>query len=151
MKRQIKSIKVANPQEMARCTTYTTSSIYMLDKPSQRRSTGNSSAAQNTDVERVDQSAGGKGKENEQVTGIGSGALFTSGGKLIWEPQRRKRKVRDTRPEGGKTLNRRSKDILHRMLNGFPSRNGGSEKLGTRDLREGRLSIGDRKTLYIRR
>ena len=57
MKRQIKSIKMANPQEMA---TYTTSSTYMLDKPSQRRSTGNSSAAQNTDVRRVGQSTDGK-------------------------------------------------------------------------------------------
>ena len=85
MKRQIKSIKAANPQEIARCTTYTTSSIYRLDKPSQRRSTRNSLTAQNADVGRVDQSAGGKRKENEQVTGIGSGAIFTSGGKLIWE------------------------------------------------------------------
>ena len=92
--------------------------------------------AQNTDIERVDQSAGGKGKENEQVTGIGSGALFTSGGKLIWEPQRRKRKVRDTRPEGGKTLNRRSEDILHWTLSGFPSRNGGRRTITGKQLKD---------------
>ena len=60
MKRQIKSIKAANPQEMARCITYTTSSTYRFDKPNQWQSTGNSSATQNTDVRRVDQSAGGK-------------------------------------------------------------------------------------------
>ena len=53
----------------------------------------------------------GKEKVNEQLICIGSGVLFTLGGKLIWEPQRRKQKVRDTRPEGGKTLNRRSIDI----------------------------------------
>ena len=57
MKHQIKSIKMANPQEMA---TYTASSTYRLEKPSQRLSTGNSSAAQNIDVGRVDQFAGGR-------------------------------------------------------------------------------------------
>ena len=37
-------------------------------------------------------------------------------------------KVRDTRPEGGKTLNRKLEDILHQTLNGFPSRNDGRRK-----------------------
>ena len=39
------------------------------------------------------------------------------------------KKVRDMRPEGEKNLNQKSEDILHRTLNGFPSRNGGRRKV----------------------
>ena len=44
-------------------------------------------------------------------------------------------KVRDTRPEGGNTLNQKWEDILHQTLNGFPNHNSGRRKVTGKRLK----------------